>query len=123
HAFVAPSDLEGLRASPAVVSLTNPLSEDRSVLRTSLTPGLLEALRRARRRGERRVQIFAIGAIFLPVSGNYPASDARVRSPQDEGNLPYEQPAFAALLAGPRPEHLTLKPGEFDIYDAKAIAI
>src|SRR5690606_4594857 len=71
----------------------------------------------------RRVQIFAIGAIFLPVSGNYPASDARVRSPQDEGNLPYEQPAFAALLAGPRPEHLTLKPGEFDIYDAKAIAI
>jgi phenylalanyl-tRNA synthetase beta chain len=123
HAFVARSDLEALSAPSPVVSLVNPLSEDRSVLRTSLAPGLLEALRRSRRRGERRVQLFAIGAIFLPAVGDYPASVARVRLPADAGKLPYEQPTFAALLSGPRPEHLTLKPGDYDVYDAKAIAI
>jgi len=37
--------------------------------------------------------------------------------------LPYEQPAFAAILSGPRAEYLQLKPGDFDIYDAKAIAL
>lgn len=123
HAFVAQSDLEAVSAPPSVVTLANPLSEDRSVLRTSLVPGLLESLRRARRRGEPRVQLFAVGAIFLPSSVDHPASEARVRLPEDEGKLPYEQPTFAAILAGPRPEYLTLKPGDFDIYDAKAIAI
>jgi phenylalanyl-tRNA synthetase beta chain len=69
------------------------------------------------------MRLFAIGAIFLPFSGAFSASDARVRLPEDEGKLPYEQPTFAALLAGPRPEHLSLKPSDYDIYDAKAIAV
>jgi phenylalanyl-tRNA synthetase beta chain len=46
-----------------------------------------------------------------------------VRTSQDEGKLPYEQPCFAALIAGPQDEYLTLKPADVDIYDAKAIAI
>lgn len=123
HSFVSEADLEAVSAPKSVVTLVNPLSADRSVLRTSLAPGLLESLRRSRRRGERQVQLFSVGAIFLPPRGDYPASAARVRLKQDEGKLPYEQPTFAAVLAGPRPEHLTLKPDDFDIYDAKAIAI
>lgn len=123
HAFVSPRDLKALSAPAPVVTLTNPLSEDRSVLRTSLAPGLLEALRRSRRRGEARVRLFTLGAIFLPVVGEYSASEARVRLPEDDGKLPYEQPTFAAILAGPRSEHMTLKPGEVDVYDAKAVAV
>lgn len=123
HAFVAPKDLTDLSAPPPVVRLSNPLSEDRSVLRTSLAPGLLEALRRSRRRGEARVQLFAVGAVFLKRSGLEPVSEARVRLREDEGKLPYEQPTFAAVLAGPRPEHLTLKSQDFDLYDAKAVAV
>lgn len=123
HAFVAESDLQGLKAQSSVVSLQNPLSEDRSVLRTTLAPGLLEALRRARRRGERSLRLFSVGAIFLPFSDDFPASEARVRLAEDEGKLPYEQPSFAALLAGARPEYLSLKPGDYDVYDAKAVAI
>lgn len=69
------------------------------------------------------MQLFSVGAIFLSPRGDYPASAARVRLKQDDGRLPYEQPTFAAVLAGPRPEYLTLKPGDYDIYDAKAIAI
>jgi len=123
HAFVAPSDLVGLHAPASVVTLANPLSEDRSVLRTTLSVGLIEALRRARRRGEPRVQLFAIGAIFLPESSEQPTSPARIRQKEDVGKLPYEQPTFAAILAGPRDEYLSLKPELVDLYDAKAIAI
>lgn len=123
HAFVAESDLTALDAPAPVVSLKNPLSEDRSVLRTSLAPGLIEATRRSRRRGEPRVQLFTIGSIFLPVDHNQIASSARVRQKADTGALPYEQPTFAAILAGPRDEYMTLKPEPVDIYDAKAIAI
>jgi phenylalanyl-tRNA synthetase beta chain len=106
HAFVAEADLLAISAPPSVVTLTNPLSADRSVLRTSLAPGLLESLRRSRRRGERQVQLFSVGAIFLSPRGDYPTSAARVRLKQDEGKLPYEQPTVAAVLAGPRPEYL-----------------
>lgn len=123
YAFVSHQELEAVQAPYPVVSLSNPLNEDRSVLRTSLLPGLLEALKRARRRGERRVQLFSVGAIFLSPETTEPASVARPRQVEDRGRLPIERPCFAALLAGPRAEHLALKPNEVDIYDAKAVAL
>lgn len=123
HAFVAASELRALKAPDPVVTLVNPLSEERSILRTSLAPGLIEALGRSRRRGEPRVRLFTIGAIFLPVSTEQPLSAARVRQKSDHGALPFEQPTFAAILAGPRDEYLSLKPEAVDIYDAKAVAI
>jgi len=123
YSFVAARDLAAVHAPPSVVTLTNPLSEDRSVLRTSLLPGLFEALRRARRRGERRVQLFSLGAVFLPVGTPRERSDARPELLQDDIRLPYERPSFAAVLAGPRDAHLELKPSDVDVYDAKAIAL
>jgi phenylalanyl-tRNA synthetase beta chain len=122
YAFVSAKDLEKLGAPPPVVELLNPLSEERSVLRTNLLPGLIEALGRARRRGEQRVRLFAIGSLFLaPVKAA--SSGVRPRQPLDVGSLPHEQPWFAALLAGPRTEHLALKPDDHDVYDAKALAL
>lgn len=123
YSFVSSSDLAALSAPKPTVVLKNPLTEERSVLRTSLLPGLLEALRRARRRGEGRVRLFAVGAIFLSVDTPHASSPARPRRAEDEGVLPYEQPTFAAILAGPRDEYLTSTPGEVDLYSAKAIAI
>ncbi len=123
HAFVAAPDLAALHAPLPIISLANPLSEDRSVLRTSLAPGLIEAVRRSRRRGEPRIQLFTIGAIFLPTRDDQALSAARVRQKEDLLALPYEQPTFAAILAGPRDEYMSLKPEQVDIYDAKAIAV
>src|SRR5688500_12669007 len=122
YAFVNPTDLEKLGAPSAVVELKNPLSEERSVLRTSLLPGLIEALGRARRRGEQRVRLFAVGSLFgAPVRAE--SQGVRPRLAADVGSLPHEQPWFAALLAGPRAEHLALKADDHDVYDAKAIAL
>ena len=98
-----------------------PMSEDRSVLRTSLLPGLLDVLARARRRGERAARLFAVGARFLPPSSNSD-SPARPRSELDQRVLPEERPSFAAVLAGPRPAHLE-KPKDVDVLDAKGVAV
>lgn len=121
YSFVAEPDLKKLGAPPPVVTIKNPLTEDRSVLRTSLLPGLLDVLQRARRHGERDVRVFAVGARFLP-PGEDSASPARPRLAEDSGVLPEERPSFAALLAGTRGSYLT-KPEELDVYDAKGIAL
>jgi phenylalanyl-tRNA synthetase beta chain len=122
YAFVDPSALARLSAPPASVRVANPLGEERSVMRTSLLPGLLEALGRARRRGEARVRLFCLGATFHPPLQTA-TGGARPRQPGDVGALPTEKLGFAALLAGPRLEQLALDPPSVDVYDAKAVAI
>jgi phenylalanyl-tRNA synthetase beta chain len=121
HSFVSERELAAVGAPPAVVRLKNPLSEDRSVLRTSLLPGLLDVLRRARRRGERSARLFAVGARFLPPS-TASESPARPRDDVDRPLLPEERPSFAAVLAGPRPSHLR-RAEEMDVLDAKGLAV
>ena len=107
YAFVAPKELAALGLPPATRSLQNPLTEDRSVMRTSLLPGLLEALRRARRHGVADVRLFTVASRFLETD---PPSV-----------LPDETPSFAAVIAGYRHPALQ-KPIEVDIYDAKGVA-
>jgi len=123
YSFVSEADLDKVHARKPVVRLKNPLSEERSVLRTSLLPGLLEAVGRARRRGQKRAQLFTIGSVFLPVGSEHPYSAARPQTREDATCLPYERPSWAAVLSGPRPEYLELRAPDFDVYDAKAIAI
>ncbi|MCS6901604.1 MAG: phenylalanine--tRNA ligase subunit beta [Myxococcales bacterium] len=110
YAFLAPSQLEALGAPAPVVRLTNPLTEERSVLRTSLLPGLLEATRQARYRGERGVRLFTLGRIFLAPRGG------------TEEALPTEPRQLAAVLAGLRPAYLA-RPEEYDVFDGKAVAV
>lgn len=112
YSFVSERDLELIGAPPPVVTLENPLSEERRVMRTSLLPGLLDALGRARRRGEHHARLFTVGARFLT-----PQADASEGSP-----LPEERPSFAAILAGPRPAYLQ-KPEDYDVFDAKGLAV
>jgi len=71
-------------AGPAALRLANPLSEEQSVLRTSLVaPGLLDALEANLRQGRRDVALFEIGRVFLPGDG-----------------LPREERRLGLLLAG-----------------------
>ncbi len=124
YSFVSRRELEAVRAPAPVIELLNPLTEERSVMRTSLLPGLLEALKRGRRRGERALQLFTVGALFLPITTSQTdaASSVRPRVEADTQALPEERPSFACVLAGPRPSYLT-KPEDVDVYDAKGVAI
>jgi phenylalanyl-tRNA synthetase beta chain len=108
--FASPRDLEALGAPAPVVRLQNPLGEERSVMRTSLLPGLLAALRRSRHRGERRVRLFEIGARFLA------GGDEAGRGLCDE------VPSLGVVLAGPRDQWLG-QGAEADVWDAKGIAL
>lgn len=124
YGFVAPAALEKVFAAQSCVILENPLSEERSVLRTSLLPGLLDAVGRSRRRGEPSVRLFALGSIFMPpgTPRNSVAERMRPRLADDVAALPVEIPRFTAVLAGPRPTYLK-KPEDVDVYDAKGLAV
>jgi phenylalanyl-tRNA synthetase beta chain len=106
YSFVSPRALETLGAPTPTVVLKNPLHDDRTVMRTSLLPGLLEALSRAQRHGERDVRMFSVGPLFLA---------------GDEGELPRERTAFSAVLAGERDAYLT-RAADVDVFDGEGIA-
>jgi phenylalanyl-tRNA synthetase beta chain len=74
-------------------------------MRTSLVPGLLDAAARARRHGREDVQLFTVGARYLP----------------SEDLLPEERLSFAAVVTGARPSYLQ-KPVGVDVWDAKGLA-
>jgi phenylalanyl-tRNA synthetase beta chain len=109
YAFVSPRELAAVLAPASPVKLLSPLTEERSVMRTSLLPGLLEALRRARRRGEPTSRTFCVGRTFA------------APTPTSNG-LPRESRGLAAVLAGPRATHLQ-KAEDHDIFDAKSVAV
>lgn len=108
YGFVAPRDLTAVGASSPVVRLKNPLTEDRSVMRTSLLPGLLDAVSRAQRRGVADARLFATGSVF-------------VQPESDSDELPKEHSVFAAVIAGSRRRALA-KAEPVDVYDAKGVA-
>lgn len=73
YSFVTPSFYEKIRLDKehplaTHISLKNPLSEDQSVLRTTLVPGLLDVVKRNVNRDIYNVQVFEMGKVFRPVS-------------------------------------------------------
>ena len=106
--FTSPRILEALHAPPAAVALSNPMAEPQSVMRTTLLVGLLEAVKNARRHGERDVREFTVGPVFL--------------APARSGEMPNEELRLAFALAGDRTAWLE-KPKPFDVWDAKGYAI
>lgn len=112
--LVSQADLAAVRAPAATFLLRNPMSEERTVMRTSLLPGLVDSARRARRHGVGDVRLFTMGARFLPrAAGPAPSADDKLAD---------EAPSFAAILSGARETQLG-KPAKLDIYDVKGVAL
>lgn len=84
--------------------LDNPISEDMKVMRPSLLPGLLSAVRRSFDRGLSSVRLFELGRRYL-----------------DDG----ERPSIVAVLAGDKLARnwSTGKAQEYNAYDAKALCM
>jgi phenylalanyl-tRNA synthetase beta chain len=75
YSFGAPSHMadfsaqrDDARSKP--IKMKNPLTEDASVLRTTIIPGLLESMRTNANSGNRDLKLFETGKIFLPAPGD-----------------------------------------------------
>jgi len=104
YAFVSPEELEKARVSTHAVALSNPLSEERSVMRTSLMPGLTAAAARAQRHGATDVRLFELARSF------HPSDDV----------LPLERSSLAIVLGGDRPGWIG-NDRPYDFYDGKGV--
>lgn len=66
YSFVDPKLQDLLDPSVEPLVLTNPMSAEQAVMRTSMLPGLLEALRNNISRQQDRVRLFELGSCFIP---------------------------------------------------------
>lgn len=105
-------DQLGLEADDArrnVVKLINPLNDEEPALRTTLLPGLLNALRRNDGRGSHDLALFETGLVFRPTGEEIAPVRLPVdRRPTDEeiaglnAALPAQPRRAAVVLAGAR---------------------
>jgi phenylalanyl-tRNA synthetase beta chain len=104
YSFVSP-ELQRL-VDPQVepLALANPLSAELSVMRTSLWPGLLHALRQNLARQQSRVRLFEAGLRFRP-----------------DGDALHQEPMLAGVAVGPvLPEQWSASTRDTDFFDVKA---
>ncbi len=106
-AFLSRRELELAKAPMEVIELSNPLSEERAVMRTSLVPGLLGDVARAQRHQASRALLFEVGRTYHPTSSNVRGVD--------------ERHVLAWVLSGPRESWLG-DSEPFDFYDGKGVA-
>jgi len=88
------------------VKIMNPLTEDQSVMRTTLVYGLLQTMKTNMNNGSFDLKLFEMGKTFVADS--------------DEGILPREEEKIGALMSGARYENLWHSKGQqADFYDLK----
>ncbi|MDB6060849.1 MAG: phenylalanine--tRNA ligase subunit beta [Verrucomicrobiaceae bacterium] len=104
YSFVDPKIQALLAPQQAVVELINPISNDLSVMRTTLWAGLLQTAQYNLNRQQPRVRLFETGLSF---------------SPAKEG-IPEQQKMLALLATGSRfTESWSAKSEQIDFYDVK----
>ncbi|MDD4241370.1 MAG: phenylalanine--tRNA ligase subunit beta [Smithellaceae bacterium] len=109
YSFTSPASADGL-GMPAdderrrFVVIRNPLTEDQSVMRTTLVYGLLETLKKNINNAAFNLKIFEIGRIFLF---------------RKEGDLPEERNIVAGLLSGKTSDDVWGAKTNVDFYDLK----
>jgi len=94
--LVSESDLRTATVGPPYVAVTNPLAESERLLRASMVPGLLAALRYNADRRNPDLALFEIGATFRPGEGPEPGGP-----PVQEGQR------LSAVFAGPEDDAWT----------------
>jgi phenylalanyl-tRNA synthetase beta chain len=111
YSFISKAAFDRLRMEQtdirrSAVELMNPLTEDQAVMRTTLVPGLIDAVVRNHTRQMRDVKLFETGKVFFDI--------------KKDGPLPLEQEMLAGVWTGKRSTlswHDTET--ESDFYDIK----
>ncbi len=111
YSFISPRWLERLRLSGddtrlQAVKILNPLSEDQSVMRTSLVPSMLQTVRYNIDRQNTDLRLFELSKVFLPREGM---------------SLPEERFHLVVALSGSRHPQALYREGEVDYPDVKGI--
>lgn len=111
YSFIHPASFDRLRLAPddplrRVIQLKNPISEEQSVLRTTLLPGLLEVLARNLARRVDDVAIFEVGRVFYP---------------RGAAALPEERLKLGLAVTGKEPRGWEFPPREFDFFFLKGV--
>lgn len=103
YSFVEPGLLKTLDPATNPVRLSNPISEDMSVMRTSLWPGLIKTLSYNLNRQQSSVRLFETGLKFVR-----------------QGNDLSQERCIAGLVSGPLlPEQWGEQAQDVDFYDMK----
>ncbi|MFC5524967.1 phenylalanine--tRNA ligase subunit beta [Rhodanobacter ginsengisoli] len=98
--FVAAPLLTSWGFTERLVPLANPLSADLAVMRPSLLPGLIEALRHNRARQQERVRLFEVARVFQQGASPCEEPASPGRTSQQAGNPPVETPSLAIVACG-----------------------
>jgi phenylalanyl-tRNA synthetase beta chain len=100
------------------VVIENPISEERSVLRQTLLPNMLD-IAASNLRHTKRVALFEIGSVFLPRR----AGETQSGDLPEDAHLPLEPRRLALILSGPRdvPTWQTADTAPMDFYDLKGV--
>ncbi|MDI6631848.1 MAG: phenylalanine--tRNA ligase subunit beta [Bacillota bacterium] len=111
YSFINPASFDRLHLPEddphrRAVRLKNPISEDQSVLRTLLLPGLLDVLVRNLSRRVDNVAVYEVGKVFLP---------------RDGGELPEEYLKLGLAVSGRKPRHWKGPAVEMDFFFLKGI--
>ena len=77
-AFLDGAELARWQRDEGAIALANPLAADLGVMRTSLLPGLVNALKTNRRHQQERVRLFEIGRVFRFGEAQTPVETTRV---------------------------------------------
>jgi phenylalanyl-tRNA synthetase beta chain len=118
YSFTAPEALEKLRLGDVpVLRIANPLSEDQSLMRPLLLPGLLDAARHNAAHGRPRLALFESAHVYRLSD---PLDDVPEGSPH--GAQPaYERHHLGAVLTQASPGSWRSEPRPADFYAAKAL--
>jgi len=91
-----------------MLKLKNPLSEDMSLMRVSLIPGLVGVAARNKNLQNKDISLFEIGRCFLPKEGH---------------KLPLEKEMLGIAISGTRrDQHFSEQKKNVDFYDIKGLA-
>ena len=109
YSFTSPASVDYLCLPPAderrnFVVIKNPLTEEQSVMRTTMAYGLLEALKKNINNASFNLKFFEIGRIFIQ---------------RKAGQLPEERNILAGILTGKTSEDLWGSKVNVDFYDIK----
>ena len=104
YSFISPEMAEKSAASPGVV-ISNPLSQERSVMRGDMLASLLETVQHNMAHGRQGVAIFELGNIYRPA----------------DGDLPHQGPRVAGALSGATSVHWQQAAISYDFYACKGV--